>query len=617
MRLAFFILAKSRSKMPELNIEQKSIVCREVKLSRDEKHLYIEAYGAYFGNIDSYGDVINAGAFKAFLASEDAGRVKLCWQHDFNDVIGVITEMGEDEKGLWFKATISNTAKGKDAATLIEDGALNEFSIGYSTREAEYPSEEETRATGVYRYLKEVYLYEISLVTRAANPKATLTGTERKDETQTTKNTNKMDEELKKQLEEMKREQQRLSDENKSLRQQIDEAKNNAAAIDEIKGKMTANEESINALDESIKQMTETMKGLVEHKAQTPSEAICKSINSDEFKNLVKDVVEGKRASGRMEVKLDTSAMTGTVIRSLTDNTIYADAQKKLVFLDSIRKKDVPQDKSVIVWVEGSFTDNTDYVNEGSAVGSADGASAEEKSRKLAKVGAKLPFTRETSTDLSYFLNWAREEAIMAIRNKVDTLLLTGSGADTNDSTKKQIYGIIGQGSTAFNATTAGCAGKFVAPALWQLIDAIDAQISLSTNDAFVADTIYMHPSDFAIYKNMKDANGRLLFEYDNGGFYRFLGKRVVTTSKMTAGSLIVADTSIWDLYEKLGFEIEIERVASTDSYVMYLRWRGQMVTPSNKKKGAVYVASIATALAAITKGSGSGSGSGSGNGQA
>lgn len=595
--------------MPPKEIEKKSIVCREVKVSRDEKHLYIEAYGAYFGNVDSYGDVIKAGAFAAFLASEDAQRVKLCWQHNFDDVLGVITEMGEDERGLWFKATISNTTLGRDAATLIEDGALNEFSIGYSTRDAEYPSEDETRATGVYRYLKEVYLYEISLVTRAANPLAKLTGSERKNENNN-QNPTKMDEELKKQLEAMQAEQKRLADENDRLRKEIDEAKKDKSDISAMKDTLSKNEEAINNLDESIKQMNEAIKGL-NTKKQTVSEALCEAVKSDEFKNLVKDVVDGKRASGRMEVKLDTSAMTGTVIRSLTDNTIYADAQKKLVFLDNIRKKDVPQDKSVIVWVEGSFTDNTDYVGEGSEVGSADGASAEEKSRKLAKVGAKLPFTREVATDLGYFLNWAREEAITAIRNKVDTLLLSGQGADTNDTTKKQIYGIIGQGSTAFNATTAGCAGKFTAPALWQLVDAIDAQISLGTNDAFVADTIYMHPSDFAIYKNMKDANGRLLFEYNNGGIYTFLGKRVVTTSKMTAGSLLVADTGIWDLYEKLGFEIEIERVPKTDSYVMYLRWRGQLVTPTNKKKGAIYVASIATALAAITKGSGSGSGAG------
>lgn len=571
--------------------------CPEIKVSRDEDHLYVEGYGAYYGNKDSYADVIAQGAFAEFLASEDAKRAVLCWQHDFSQPIGALVELAEDEKGLRFRAKIANTQQGRDAAELIEAGVLSEFSIGYGVKEAEYPQED---PDGVQRILKKLYLYEISLVTRAANPKATLTGTERKDEDTTEGPAPEAEPETKEEI-----------INNQLTTAMEEELKNELAEVKQTIADMKADtktEEAIRNLDDSVQRMNETIKGLAA-KNETPSNAICDAIKTDEFKNLVKDVVDGKRASGRMEVKLDTSAMTGTVIRSLTDNTIYADAQKKLVFLDNIRKKDVPQDKSVIVWVEGSFTDNTDYVGEGSEVGSADGAAAEEKSRKLAKVGAKLPFTREVATDLGYFLNWAREEAITAIRNKVDTLILSGNGADTNDTTKKQIYGIIGQGSTAFNATTAGCAGKFANPALWQLVDAIDAQISLGTNDAFVADTIYMHPSDFAIYKNLKDANGRLLFEYSNGGIYTFLGKRVVTTSKMTAGSLLVADTGIWDLYEKLGFEIEIERIAKTDSYVMYLRWRGQLVTPSNKKKGAIYVASIATALAAITKGSGSGAG--------
>ena len=123
-------------------IEKKSIVCSEVKVERQDTNLYIEGYGAYFGNVDSYGDIIRAGAFALFLASEDAKRVKLCWQHNFDDVIGVIEEMREDERGLWFRAKISNTTLGKDAATLIEDGALNEFSIGYGVKAAEYPTDQ-------------------------------------------------------------------------------------------------------------------------------------------------------------------------------------------------------------------------------------------------------------------------------------------------------------------------------------------------------------------------------------------------------------------------------------------------------------------------------------------
>ena len=575
------------------NIEHKSVRCPEVKVSRDDKHLYIEGYGAYFGNVDSYGDVIRAGAFSAFLASEDAQRVKLCWQHNFDDVLGVITEMGEDERGLWFKATISNTTLGRDTATLIEDGALNEFSIGYSARGAEWPSDEETRMTGVERYLTEIYLYEISVVTRAANPMARLTDAERKEAEQpseakapespeetkieTNSNTTAMEEEeLKNEVAEVKRQ------------------------IAEMKAD-TKTEEALRNLDESVQTLHDEIKGLAAKKTN-PCDAICDAIKSDEFKNLVSDVVEGKRASGKMEVKIDSSSLTGTILRTVGDTTINADAQKKLVFLDNIRRKDVPQDKSVVLWLEGSFTDNTDYVDEGAGPATANAATAEEKTRGLAKIAAKLPFTRETATDISYFLNWAREESITAIRNKVDTEILSGLGADTSAATKKKIYGIIGQGSTAFNAATAGVAAKFDAPGLIELVDAIDAQIHLGTNDAFVADTIYMHPSDFALYKNMKDKNGRLLFEYEQGGIYTFLGKRVRQTAKMTAGALIVADSAVFDLYEKLGFEIEIERVASTDSYVMYLRWRGQLVVPANKKKAVIYVASITSALAALTK---------------
>ena len=64
---------------------------------------------------------------------------------------------------------------------------------------------------------------------------------------------------------------------------------------------------------------------------------------------------------------------------------------------------------------------------------------------------------------------------------------------------------------------------------------------------------------------------------------------------------MIVMDTAALQMYEKLGFEVESECVASTDSYVMYLRWRGQVVGPANKKKAVIYVANIGTAIAAIT----------------
>lgn len=156
-------------------MEDKRLAFQEVEVKSEGTHLYLEGYAAVYGNVDSYKDIIQAGAFDAFLASADAKRVKFCYNHDPHDVIGVIESLYSDENGLKFKAKLSNTTRGKDVAELINDGALSEFSIGYRVEDAIYKEE------GV-RVLTKLYLYEFSVVSRAANPEAVLTATERKEE---------------------------------------------------------------------------------------------------------------------------------------------------------------------------------------------------------------------------------------------------------------------------------------------------------------------------------------------------------------------------------------------------------------------------------------------------
>lgn len=148
---------------------------QEVKAVREDSNLFIEGYASVFGVVDSYNDIVVQGAFTNTLIN-DAKRVKFCWQHNMDDVIGKIIEMREDDRGLWFKAKISNTSKGKDVAILVEDNALDEVSFAYRTKK--YLMDEETDI----RKLLEVELIEISLVTRAANPEAVITGTEKKSE---------------------------------------------------------------------------------------------------------------------------------------------------------------------------------------------------------------------------------------------------------------------------------------------------------------------------------------------------------------------------------------------------------------------------------------------------
>lgn len=123
-------------------------------------------YAAVFGNKDSGGDVIEKGAFSKTIR-EDFDRIKILSQHtDCELPIGKPLELREDDKGLFIRGKISDTAKGRDIQTLMKDGVLNELSIGYDAVEFNYDSEQGARR------LKEIKLWEVSIVTWAMNDQA-------------------------------------------------------------------------------------------------------------------------------------------------------------------------------------------------------------------------------------------------------------------------------------------------------------------------------------------------------------------------------------------------------------------------------------------------------------
>ena len=98
--------------------------------------------------------------------------MKLCYQHNAHEVIGVITDKGTDANGLWFEADIIDTTTGLDVQKLIQAGAINEFSIGYYADKWSYEKREGYEYE--IRVLEAITIVEVSPVTRAANPKAIL-----------------------------------------------------------------------------------------------------------------------------------------------------------------------------------------------------------------------------------------------------------------------------------------------------------------------------------------------------------------------------------------------------------------------------------------------------------
>ncbi len=142
----------------------------EIKSYKEEgEDFMIEGYGAVFGNIDSVGDVIEKGAFTKTL-NERKERIAFCLQHNIHEPIGKIIDIKEDEIGLWLQCKIS--ASEDKVRTKIKEGILKEMSIGYRTINS---SSDIMDGQEIDR-LTEIKLFEVSLVTVAANPLAVVTG---------------------------------------------------------------------------------------------------------------------------------------------------------------------------------------------------------------------------------------------------------------------------------------------------------------------------------------------------------------------------------------------------------------------------------------------------------
>lgn len=146
--------------------------------SSSAEAMEFSGYGAVFGNVDSYGDVIAPGAFAETLAAAKAGGhwpVMLSQHGGFSaedmTPIGVWTDFAEDGVGLRVSGKLANTPRGKEAYELLKmtpRPAIDGMSIGYIAKEWTPRSKpEEPRRT-----LKKIDLYEISLVTFPANGKA-------------------------------------------------------------------------------------------------------------------------------------------------------------------------------------------------------------------------------------------------------------------------------------------------------------------------------------------------------------------------------------------------------------------------------------------------------------
>jgi uncharacterized protein len=119
-----------------------------------------EGYASLFHREDMGHDVILPGAFRESLLKRGAQAIKMLFQHNPAEPIGVWDEIKEDARGLYVRGRLlPDVARAREILSLMKAGVLDGLSIGFKAVKAKRDAK-----SGVRR-LEKVDLWEISVVT--------------------------------------------------------------------------------------------------------------------------------------------------------------------------------------------------------------------------------------------------------------------------------------------------------------------------------------------------------------------------------------------------------------------------------------------------------------------
>jgi uncharacterized protein len=153
---------KDSARMPAN--ETKAVACDLKAVEADGS---FTGYASRFGVADLGRDLVLPGAFTESLARRGPRGIKMLFQHDPAEPIGVWLELREDMHGLYVRGRIlPEVARGREVLALMRAGALDGLSIGFRTVEGRSDPK-----SGVRR-LSRVDLWEISVVTFPMLPEA-------------------------------------------------------------------------------------------------------------------------------------------------------------------------------------------------------------------------------------------------------------------------------------------------------------------------------------------------------------------------------------------------------------------------------------------------------------
>ena len=130
--------------------------------SKKDKNLKIAGYANTTAK-DRAGDIVTADAWAKGVDNFRRNPV-LLYQHKHDCPIGKVNKITVDKKGIFVEAAVSEAAESNHGIqTLIKDGALKSFSVGFKVKDGKYNRDEDSM------YITDVELLEISVVSVPCN----------------------------------------------------------------------------------------------------------------------------------------------------------------------------------------------------------------------------------------------------------------------------------------------------------------------------------------------------------------------------------------------------------------------------------------------------------------
>jgi HK97 family phage prohead protease len=136
-------------------------------LKRVEADGTFSGYASLFHVEDMGRDIVLPGAFRDSLRQRGAAGIKLLYQHNPAEPIGIWDSLSEDSRGLLAKGRLMlAVARAREVLALMRAGALDGLSIGFRAVTGQRDAK-----TGIRR-LASIDLWEISIVTFPLLPEA-------------------------------------------------------------------------------------------------------------------------------------------------------------------------------------------------------------------------------------------------------------------------------------------------------------------------------------------------------------------------------------------------------------------------------------------------------------